>query len=303
MREITEAILALVRSGGRGALATVVQTSGSTPQQPGARLLLLPDGSTRGTVGGGAIEHAVRAELERARSSGTSRLRSWNLAQDLGMCCGGRMDIFIEAIEPAPRLTIFGAGHVSRATAPLARSVGFDVRVVDEREELNTLERFPECTLELRDPTTVLKAEPLGDHDWALIVTHDHRLDEEILGLCLRQRPRYLGLVGSRRKLIRIVQRLRQKQPSLSFDGLHSPVGLDLGAVGPEEIAISIAAELVAVRRGRVAASAFSLSAGTLNAALQSASSGRLGSAVVGAPGEGESDGDGDDARRDEAWR
>lgn len=253
MRDIAEALLALLQGGGRGALATVVRTSGSTPQQAGARLLLMPDGGTLGTVGGGAIEHAVLAALGEAQRSGTSQLLTWNLARDLGMCCGGTMDVFIEAILPAPRLTLFGAGHVARAIAPLARSVGFDVRVVDEREELNTPERFPGCALELRDPATVLKLGTLGDDDWVLIVTHDHRLDEEVLGRCLRQRPRYLGLVGSQRKLVRIAQRLLQRDPSLSFDRLHSPVGLDLGAIGPEEIAVSIAAELVAVKRGSAA--------------------------------------------------
>jgi xanthine dehydrogenase accessory factor len=252
VREVAEALLVLLRGGGRGALATVVRTSGSTPQQAGARLLLMPDGGTVGTVGGGAIEHAVVAALAEAQRSGTSQLLTWNLAQDLGMCCGGTMVVFLEAILPTPRLTIFGAGHVARAIAPLARSVGFDVRVVDEREELNTPERFPGCALELRDPGTVLKGASLSDDDWVLIVSHDHRLDEEVLGLCLRQGPHYLGLVGSQRKLIRITQRLLQKDPTLSFERLHSPVGLDLGAVGPEEIAVSIAAELVAVKRGRV---------------------------------------------------
>ena len=166
------------------------------------------------------------------------------------------MEIFIEAIEGAPRLHVFGAGHVARATAPLARSLGFEVRVIDEREELNTVERFPGCALDLRDAATVLRATALGESDWVLIATHDHQLDEEVLELCLRQRPRYLGLVGSRRKLLRIAQRLSHKDPALSYERLHSPVGLDVGAVGPEEIAVSIAAELVAVRRGKMAAHA-----------------------------------------------
>jgi xanthine dehydrogenase accessory factor len=251
MRDVAEAVLAVLASGERGALATVVRTSGSTPQQPGARLLLRPDGSTVGTVGGGAIEHAVMQALHAARRSGTSELLERHLARDLGMCCGGSMEVFIEPIEGAPRLHIFGAGHVARATAPLALGIGFDVRVVDEREELNTPERFPGCTLDLRDASAVLKTRPLGESDWVLIVTHDHQLDQQVLELCLRQKPRYLGLVGSRRKLLRIIQRLGQKDSTLSFEHVHSPVGLDVGAVGPEEIAISIAAELVAVKRGK----------------------------------------------------
>lgn len=253
MREVTKAQLAVLSSGERGALATVVRTSGSTPQQAGARLLLLPDGSTVGTVGGGAIEHVVMEALHAARGSGKPELLERNLARDLGMCCGGSMQIFIEPIEGAPRLHIFGAGHVARATAPLALRIGYEVRVIDEREELNTPERFPGCATDLRDAAAALAGAPLGENDWVLIVTHDHQLDEQVLALCLRQKPRYLGLVGSRRKLLRITQRLLQKDPTLSFERLHSPVGLDLGAVGPEEIAISIAAELVAVKRGKVA--------------------------------------------------
>jgi xanthine dehydrogenase accessory factor len=250
MRDFAEALLALLNSGERGALATVVLTSGSTPQQAGARLLLRPDGSTVGTVGGGAIEHAVMDALRDAQRTGKSQLLVRNLAQDLGMCCGGRMEIFVEAIHAAPRLHIFGAGHVGCATAPLARGIGFDVSVIDEREELNTPERFPGCAIDLRDPATVLKGRILGENDWILIVTHDHHLDAEILERCLRQEPRYLGLVGSRRKLIRITQRILQRDPSLDFDRVHAPVGLDLGAVGPNEIAISIAAQLVALKRG-----------------------------------------------------
>ena len=121
MRELAEALLAVLASGERGALATVVRTSGSTPQQPGAKLLLRPDDSMLGTVGGGAIEHAVIAALHQVRESGVPQLLERNLGQDLGMCCGGRMEIFIEPVEGTPRLHIFGAGHVARATAPLAR--------------------------------------------------------------------------------------------------------------------------------------------------------------------------------------
>jgi xanthine dehydrogenase accessory factor len=212
------------------------------------------DGSTVGTVGGGAIEYLVIDALHEAQRTGVSQLLVRNLARDLGMCCGGRMEVFVEPIHPTPQLRIFGAGHVAQATAPLARSIGFAVTVIDEREELNTPERFPGCATELRDAATVLKAATLGEDDWVLIMTHDHRLDEEVLALCLRRRPRYIGLVGSRRKLLRIAQRILQKDPSLCVDHVHAPVGLDLGAVGPEEIAISVAAELLAVKRGRAAA-------------------------------------------------
>jgi xanthine dehydrogenase accessory factor len=253
VREVAEALLEVLRGGGRGALATVVRTSGSTPQQPGARLLLRPDGTMVGTVGGGAIEQAVLEALREAQRTGETQLLSRELGYDLGMCCGGRMEIFVEPIEPAARLWLFGAGHVARPTAALARSVGFDVVVVDEREELNTEDRFPACQRQVSEPTAVLRAQALAEPDWLLIVTHDHRLDEELLEIALERRPRFIGLVGSQRKTFRLLQRIaaRRGADALALDRVYAPVGLDIGAIGPQEIAVSIVAELVALRRGR----------------------------------------------------
>jgi xanthine dehydrogenase accessory factor len=253
VREVAEALLEVLRGGGRGALATVVRTSGSTPQQPGARLLLRPDGTMVGTVGGGAIEQAVLEALREAQRTGETQLLSRELGYDLGMCCGGRMEIFVEPIEPAARLWLFGAGHVARPTAALARSVGFDVVVVDEREELNTEDRFPACQRQVSEPTAVLRAQALAEPDWLLIVTHDHRLDEELLEIALERRPRFIGLVGSQRKTFRLLQRIaaRRGADALALDRVYAPVGLDIGAIGPQGIAVSIVAELVALRRGR----------------------------------------------------
>lgn len=258
MREVAEALIEVLNGGGRGALATVVRTSGSTPQEAGARLLLRPDGSTVGTVGGGAIEHAILEALREAQQSGRSQLLARELGYDLGMCCGGRMEIFVEPVEAPPRLWLFGAGHVARPTAALARNVGFDVTIIDEREELNTEQRFPGCRRELRDPAAVIGEAVLGERDWLLIVTHDHRLDEEVLERALDQQPRFIGLVASRRKTFRLLQRISAKagpgSAPVNRERLYAPVGLDIGAVGPDEIAVSVVAELVALRRGREAA-------------------------------------------------
>ena len=164
------------------------------------------------------------------------------------------MEIFIEPVEARPRLFVFGAGHVAAATAPLARQVGFDVTVIDDREELNTEARFPHCARDLRDPLAMLKRTTLDEQDWLLVVTHDHALDEQILELSLAQKARYIGVVGSRRKVFRLIQRLSQKRGPLALERVYAPVGLDLGAIGPGEIAVSIVAELVALRRGKSAA-------------------------------------------------
>ena len=256
MREVTEALLTLLRTGARGALATVVATSGSAPQRAGARLLLRDDGTSVGTIGGGAIEQRVLGELQAVLESGEARMLRQDLTRDLGMCCGGRMEIFLEPAHAPPRLSLFGAGHVAVPTARLALSVGFDVNVIDEREELLTLERFPGCALHLLDAASYFKRHEFhADHDWLLIVTHDHQLDEDILALALSRPHAYIGLVGSRRKVLRLVDRVRARHAAtteaLGLERVYAPVGLDLGALTPEEIAISIVAEWVALRRGK----------------------------------------------------
>jgi xanthine dehydrogenase accessory factor len=240
-------------SGQRAALATVVRTSGSTPQVAGARMLLRADGSTLGTVGGGAIEQAVRDALESCLEGAPSSLLVRELGHDLAMCCGGRMEIFVEPIEATPRLWLYGAGHVNEALAPLATRLGFEVIVVDEREELNTEARFASARRELLDPASQLKRCTLGERDWVLIATHDHALDEQVLELALQARPRYIGLVGSKRKVFRLIERIVRRRGEAGalprLDRLYAPVGLALEAVEPAEIAVSIAAELVALRR------------------------------------------------------
>lgn len=270
MRDVVQALLELLTSRQRGALATVVRVSGSTPQQPGARLLLREDGSTLGTVGGGAIELAVIESLRRSLSSSESELLIRDLAHDLGMCCGGRMEIFVEPILPSPRLWLLGAGHVAKPTAALARNVGFEVVVIDERDELNTMERFPGCRLVLGDPGTELRKAALGDTDWVLIMTHDHQLDEAALAATAGKNARYVGLVGSKRKVFRLVERVRAKRDGeFPLERVYAPVGLDIGAVSPEEIALSIVAELVALRHGRPAPHLRALSDSRIERALQ----------------------------------
>ncbi len=252
MREVTEAVLALIESGGAGALATVVRVSGSVPQVPGARLLLRSDGSAVGTVGGGAIERRVlellQGLLEAPARDVAPRIVSCDLGKELGMCCGGSMDIFLEPVAARPRLWVLGAGHVAKPTAALAQTVGFEVVVVDEREDWNTEARFPGCRRELMDAVSCLRHERSSSRDWLLIVTPDHRADEEALRFALTLDVAYIGLVGSRRKVYRLLERVAARAGSLDLRRLYAPVGLDLGAITPEEIAVSIVAELMALR-------------------------------------------------------
>ena len=249
-RDVTAALLALLDGGGRGAMATVVRSSGSAPQEPGARMLLLPDDRIIGTIGGGAIEHHVLDELRACRVDGRPRVVEKDLVKDLGMCCGGRMEVFVEAVEGRPRLVLFGAGHVGKAVADVARGLGFRVVVVDDRDELNTEARFPECARVLLEPKEAADTIAPTALDWLLVVTHDHRLDEEALDTFARLPHAYLGVIGSRRKIYTILRRIAARHGLPPLDKVYAPVGLDIGAVSPEEIAISIAAELVALRHG-----------------------------------------------------
>ena len=249
MNDVIQAMAEVVRQGGLAAVATVTASGGSTPQRVGAKLLLTADGRTVGTGGGGRIERVVLEALGQCIEDGKAVVRHWHLDADLGMCCGGRMEVFIEPVRSGAPLWLFGAGHVGAATAVAAAAVGFAVTVVDERPELNTAERFPGCQRRLEPPDEVLREAPRNGSDWLLIITHDHRLDEQLLLACLQRPHRYVGMIGSKRKVLRIVDRLRARHGALDTSRLYAPVGLDLGAQTPAEIAISIVAELVALRR------------------------------------------------------
>ena len=247
---LVRALVEVLDGGGRAALATVVRSAGSTPRGPGTRMLLRADDSVLGTIGGGAVEETVRAALEVCRAGGGPRLLVHEQGDDLAMCCGGRMEIFVEPIEATPRLVVCGAGHVARAVAPLAATVGFVPIVVDEREELNTEARFGTVARERLDPVSYLARAPLGPRDWVLIATRDHALDERVLDVALTQAPRYVGMIGSRRKVFRLLERVARRRGVPALERVYAPVGLALGAETPEEIAVSVVAELIALRRG-----------------------------------------------------
>jgi len=248
--DVQRALLALLESSSPGALATVIRVSGSAPQRPGARLLLLGDGRLVGTVGGGAIEQVVIEALRVCLEEGKPDVLVHDLARDLGMCCGGRMEVFVERVEAKPRLFLFGAGHVGKAAAAIAQTVGFDVTVIDDREELNTAERFSGCTRVVAEPREAVSGLGLTAADYVLIATHDHRVDEEALDVCSKEPHRYIGMIGSKRKVFRVIQRIHHRRGTVALGKVYAPVGLAIGAVSPEEIAVSIVAELVALRHG-----------------------------------------------------
>lgn len=248
---VFEAAAEAVARGRAAALVTVVGVGGSAPRSAGARMLVYQDGAIVGTIGGGHFEHVVVGEAREAIRTGRPRRFHAHLTRDLGMCCGGHMEAYIEPLESTPDLVIHGAGHVGSATARLAAIAGFRVTVVDDRSDLLADADLPTGATRLDgDPRRLLDQLPMGPNAYHLVVTHDHALDQDLVERLLPLPHAWLGLIGSRAKVARFAVRLRAAgtDPEL-FARLHAPVGLDIGAETPGEIGVSIVAELVRVRR------------------------------------------------------
>jgi xanthine dehydrogenase accessory factor len=249
-----EAAVACARRGVRGALATVVERHGSTPSTPGQKLFAGADGTCVGTVGGGAVEREVLACLEEmlAAESPKHGTRSFSLGQELGMCCGGRVEVALEPIEPVIPCLIVGGGHVGTALAPLLARVGFVVTVVDERDawgEAGRLEGVRCVVGDFDDPECAID---IGGA--VLVMTHDHGLDQRVIEWALGRGYGFVGGVGSRAKAKRTRDRLAARGFSeADLSRVRMPLGVDVGARLPDEIAVSIAAEMVGWRRRRIA--------------------------------------------------
>ena len=246
-------LLELLDAGASGALCTVVTAVGSSPQKLGSKMLVRTDGTIVGTVGGGAIEEATRARAASVIATGRAELFKAHLTRDLAMCCGGRMEIFVEPIGLRPWLFVFGGGHVGTAICDVGAIAGFRVHVIDGREEYASPTRHSRAdATTCAEPTDVVAQLPWGPEVFALVVTHDHRLDEDLLKRCLDKECRYLGMIGSKAKVHRILGRLEARGIDVgSTDALRAPIGLAIGGREPGEIAVSVVAEMVAVRRGR----------------------------------------------------
>jgi xanthine dehydrogenase accessory factor len=298
----------IIRRAGAGeavAVCTLVRTRGSTPQQPGAVMLVLRDGQTLGTIGGGCVEAEVRSRalrllLDSAPSTSPAeaagRLLTFQLDHDLGwddgLICGGNVEVALQVvrgaeqtsafrdacehlaagrpaqitvvaldeagqprrfereIEPAPSLIIAGAGHVGAALAAIARLTDFNVTVIDDRADMASPERFPSARCLTGSIEEALASCRIDERTHVVIVTRGHRNDGRALAAIINSPAQYIGLIGSRRKVLAIFDDLRRSGASReALKRVHAPIGLDIGAVTPGEIAVSIFAELIATRR------------------------------------------------------
>jgi xanthine dehydrogenase accessory factor len=252
--DIYEEIVKLRQEGRRGAVATIVNVHGSIPSFKTAKMLVRDDGSIVGTIGGGCVEGEVWQAARETMESEKPRTLTFNLNQDpkydTGLVCGGSLEIFIEPILPPALLYIFGAGHVSVNLYRVARSAGFDVTVADDRETYANRERFPEAKEVIaEDFERIMARLAPNESSYIVIVTRGHRDDMRVLRWAVQTPARYIGMIGSKRKTITIFHELTKEglAPAL-FERVHAPVGLDIGAATPEEIAVAITAELIAVR-------------------------------------------------------
>jgi len=223
------------------ALATVVEVKGASPAQVGFKLLVRPDGSVVGNVGGGALEQRIREEALGALHEGRSGLFHYALREEgsasVGMLCGGDVTVFVEVYQSAPVLLIVGGGHIGQPLSDLAQFVGFDVRVVDVRPERATVPQL--------DPAAVTVS------TYIVLITEDHVTDEQALRQVLDTPAAYVGMIGSQRKVGIIFDHLRADGVGEEqLARVHAPIGLNLGGRSPAEIALSILAEIVQVQDG-----------------------------------------------------
>ena len=252
--DVFEEIVRLRKAGQRAALATIVHTNGSIPSYESSRMLVREDGSIAGTIGGGCVEADVWAAAREVMRQELPRKLVFNLnheaGYDVGLICGGTLEVFVEPILPQPMLYIFGGGHVSMALAQAAHTAGFDIGVVDDRGTFANAERFPMAReLYTSYEEAFARLQPNAS-TYVVIVTRGHKDDMRVLAWAANTDARYIGMIGSKRKVLSVYEALEKEGVAPEkLERVYAPVGLEIGALTPAEIAISITAELIAVRR------------------------------------------------------
>jgi xanthine dehydrogenase accessory factor len=253
--DIYEELVRLRRLGQKCALATIVQVRGSIPSYESAKLLVREDGSMAGTIGGGCVEAEVWNAAREVIDTEKPRRLTFNLGQDAaydnGLICGGQLDVFVEAVVPQPRAFIFGAGHISKSLSKAATLAGFETVIIDNRESFANRERFPEAgEIYAAEYEEVFPQLAINETSYVVIVTRGHRDDMRVLRWAAGTQARYISMIGSKRKVINVVRELEKEGVSReAMERIFAPMGLDIGAISPEEIAISVVAEMIAVRR------------------------------------------------------
>jgi len=255
MNDIYQEIVRVKAEGEEAALVTIVSATGSTPREEGAKMLVKPDGSILGTIGGGSLEAQVIEEAIKVIKQGKPKRLHMSLtakeAEEAGMVCGGELEVFIEPILTPPTLYLFGGGHISLPLARVGKLLGFKIAVIDDRAEFADPDRFPEADILLAEEFS--KSFPklkIDKSSYIVIVTRGHQHDELVLEWAVGTPAKYVGMIGSKTKVETVFSHLLAKGISKErLDRAHAPIGLKIEAQTPEEIAVSILAEVIKVRR------------------------------------------------------
>ena len=253
--DVYDEILRLRRLGQKSAIATIVQVRGSIPSYESAKLLVREDGSMLGTVGGGCVEAEVWNAAREVIETEKPKHLTFNLGQDAaydnGLICGGQLDIFVEPVIPPPRAFIFGAGHISKSLSKVASLAGFATNIIDNRDTFANRGRFPEADeIFAEEYEDVFPKLVIHETSYIIIVTRGHRDDMRVLRWAVGTQARYIAMIGSKRKVIGVVKELEKEGvPRNLLERIFAPMGLEIGAISPEEIGISVVAEMIAARR------------------------------------------------------
>ena len=255
MMDVFDELVRLRNLGQKCALATIVEVNGSIPSFQTAKLLVREDGSLVGTIGGGCVEAEVWNAAREVMQSEKPRNMSFSLGQDAaydnGLICGGQLEVLVECITPQPSALVFGGGHISKSLAKVLDLAGFKVSVIDNREAYANAQRFPEAAaVYAEEYEEVFPKLGVNESTYIVIVTRGHRDDMRVLRWAVNTSARYIAMIGSKRKTIGVLKELEKEGiPRSAFERVYAPMGLEIGAVSPEEIAISVGAEMVAMRR------------------------------------------------------
>lgn len=261
MDAISQALVDVLQNNKPAALATVVKTRGASPRNVGAKMLVFPDGSIVGSVGGGEMELRIITTAKQVLSDGQARYMDMTLSNDKRgdpMICGGEMEIFVEPLLTTPVLVVVGAGHIGAAVAQMGQFLGFHVVVLDDRPEFVTPENLPHADERIAgDIVAKIRELEITPRTYVVLVTRAHTLDAALLGAIVEKPAAYIGMLGSKRRVITVVDNLKKQGASeAALARLHAPIGVEINAETPQEIAVSIMAEVIAVRRGNSTSSA-----------------------------------------------
>jgi xanthine dehydrogenase accessory factor len=243
-------IIQIENSDIKAALCTIIDTKGSAPRKTGAKMLVYTNGTIDGSIGGGALEKIVIEQAQDAIKNNVSISVKHNLVSELAMCCGGTVELFIEPIMNKKKVYIFGAGHIGKALSKFAAELDFNVTLIDERYEAFDGIDIQECTLVKDHHAAAIEQLSFDENTFVVILTFNHAYDREILALTSKKKHGYIGMIGSERK-VAIAKKNMVASAIMTSEEVQSvdmPIGLDIEAITPQEIAISILAKLIDVR-------------------------------------------------------